>query len=117
MRLDRLAMVECPDSRCFSRRARRLCWVVIVLSIAALTVTLATRTSVVTLSHSFSVDSQLSNSSGQHLDSDAVGWAPPVATLVMAEDVSFYPLVSPAGPPVSGLLFDKALYNRPPPFC
>lgn len=110
-------MVECPDSRCFSRRARRLYWVVIVLSIAALTVTLATRTSVVTLSHSFSVDSQLSNSSGQHLDSDAVGWAPPVATLVMAEDVSFYPLVSPAGPPVPGLLFDRALYNRPPPSC
>jgi len=110
-------MVERPDFRCLSRRAMRFYWVVIVLSIVALTATLATRTSVVTLSHGVSVASQRSNPSRQHLDRDAVGWAPPVATPVIAEDVSFYPLVSPAGPPVSGLLFDKALYNRPPPSC
>lgn len=110
-------MAECADSRRLSRRTKRLYWAAIVLSIVALTAALATRTSVLTLSHGVSADSQLSNSSRQHLDSDAMGWVPPVATPVVAEEVSFYPRVSPAGPPIPSLLFEESLYNRPPPSC
>jgi len=44
-------------------------------------------------------------------------WTPPVATHVVAEAFSFYPLISPAEPPVAGVLFEDALYNRPPPSC
>jgi len=111
------SMVQFANSRCASGRAMRMCWIAIVLSIVALTANVATRTSVLRLQHNVSIDSQASSSSRQHLDGDAMEWTPPVATHVVAEAFSFYPLISPAGPPVAGVLFEDALYNRPPPSC
>lgn len=110
-------MVQFAKSRFASRSAMRVYWIAIVLSIVALTANVATRTSVVRFQHNVSINSQASISSRQHLDGDAMEWAPPVATDLVAEAVSFYPLISPAGPPVAGVLFEDALYNRPPPSC
>jgi len=42
---------------------------------------------------------------------------PPVAAVIIAEVVSLYPRIAPAGPPVPGLFFEETLYNRPPPAC
>lgn len=110
-------MTQFANSRFASRCAMRVYWIAIILSIVALTANVATRTSVVRFQHNVSIDSQASISSRQHLNSDARGWVPPVSTSVVAEAVSFYPLISPAGPPVAGVLFEDALYNRPPPSC
>jgi hypothetical protein len=96
---------------------RPWCVLVIVLAILALTVSLATRTSTPTVSHNIGVQAQSSQVTRQHLDTDAAQWVSPVAPVVVSEVVSFYPRVSPAGPPVPNLFFEQSLYNRPPPCC
>jgi len=101
------------------RNSQRPRWLVLVvaLAICALTVSVATRSSVPTIFPGTTVESQLSHSMRQHLDSDAVRWVPPVAAVIIAEVVSLYPRIAPAGPPVPGLFFEETLYNRPPPAC
>ncbi|HSS97897.1 MAG TPA: hypothetical protein VLK33_12745 [Terriglobales bacterium] len=93
-------------------------WLPILLAVVALTVSVATRTTVVSVSHGISVSENTSGVIRQHMDSDGVGWVPPVTTQLFAELViSHYPRIAPAGPPPPDLLFEDALYNRPPPTC
>lgn len=93
-------------------------WLPILLAVVALTVSVATRTTVVSVSHGISVSENTSGVIRQHMDSDGVGWVPPVTTQLFAELViSHYPRIAPAGPPLPDLLFEDALYNRPPPTC
>jgi len=98
------------------RRAWRM--LVIVLAIAALTCSLATRTFRLTDSHGINARSADAHAIRQHLDRDASNWTSPVpvhSTLIV---VTFYPRIAPAGPPMPSALFDdEHLYNRPPPFC
>ena len=106
------------DFQRFKHMKERNYWLTALLAIFALTASVATRTSVLTLPHSsVALDSQPSSAVRQHLDSDAMQWVPPVAPVAVAEVVSFYPRISPAGPPIPNLLFDESLYNRPPPAC
>jgi len=94
-------------------------WRVLVVMVAmlALTGSLATRVFHVNGAQPVSAQSAASSATRQHLDRDAVRWAPPVAEFNPLYDVSFYPRISPAGPPVPAVLIDESLYNRPPPTC
>ena len=109
-------MLEAKDASLRVWQSRRY-WFVIVLVVCALTTSVATRTSTPALHHGTVVESLLTHTVRQHLAMDAVGWAPPVVSVAFVLAVSFYPRVSPGGPPIPNLLFDETLYNRPPPSC
>ena len=104
------------DSRPFNCQRPRWYVLVIVVAIATLAVSLATRTSTFSIPQGVTAQSQSPQVMRQHLET-AAEWVPPVAPVVLSEVVSFYPRVSPAGPPIPSLLFDESLYNRPPPSC
>ena len=90
---------------------------VICLVLLSLTVSLATRTFHLNVPHGVSAQSSASEATRQHMDRDGVRWTPlPLVTIVL-QVTSFYPRVAPAGPPLPSQLFDKSLYNRPPPSC
>jgi hypothetical protein len=88
---------------------------VALLSILALTISLANRTADLKLSTHTSVESQARKGEVQHRDRDAFVWAP-----ILANSGPFYLAVS-AEPimPEESLVFseqvDSCLYNRPPP--
>jgi len=82
-----------------------------------MTLSLATRTFRLTASQSVTVQSSNAQAVRQHMDRDGVNWVPPVPVLTVLEVPTFYPYVAPAGPPLATVLFDKSLYNRPPPSC
>ncbi len=90
---------------------------IIALAICGLTVSLATRTFRLTIRHSVTVTSRDAQAVRQHMDRDGAHWVPPVPAFTVLELPTFYPYVAPAGPPLATVLFDKSLYNRPPPSC
>ena len=110
-------MVSLTDSRHFTRPHTRYYAFILFVAMFALAANVASRTSVPIASHGISVDSQSSKSIHQHMDNDGMEWAPPVAPIWIFEAVSFYPRISPAGPPIPSLFFETTLYNRPPPSC
>ena len=93
----------------------RRCVFIIILAICGLTVSLATRTLRLTIPHGTSVTTADAHAVRQHMNKDADHWVPPVPIFAALELPTFYPQVAPAGPPAAGVLFDKSLYNRPPP--
>ena len=106
------------NSRKVNLRRSRYLWAPVLLVVFALSASVATRTSVLSLSHGASVSEQSASGMRQHMDSDGEQWVPPVATVIIAALVfSFYPRFAPAGPPLPSTLFDESLYNRPPPAC
>ena len=110
-------MLTSGDFRAPDCQHLRWRFVAIVVAISALAVSLATRTTICTISHGKTVQCQLSKATRQRLDTDATKWVPPVAPVAVSDVALFYPRVSPAGPPIPGLLFEESLYNRPPPSC
>jgi hypothetical protein len=93
--------------------------VIILIVVCALAVSVATRYSSdarASASRSKSLHQHSSPEFGrQRLTKDAAAWVPPVIISTALLTPSFYPRVSPAGPPIDGLQFEKSLYNRPPP--
>jgi len=88
---------------------------VALLSVLALTISLASRTAELKLSSHTSVESQAQKGEVQHRDRDAFVWAP-----MLANSGSFYLAVlsEPVMPEESTILceqVDSCLYNRPPP--
>jgi hypothetical protein len=100
-----------------SSTRRYLQWQVfiIILAICGLTVSLATRTFRLNISHEISASSGDAHAMRQHMDRDATQWVPPAPLFTTLLVPTFYPYVAPAGPPLASILFDKSLYNRPPP--
>lgn len=98
---------------------QRPCWrvLVIVLTICALTVSLATRTFRLTFPHTPTVQSGSAQAIRQHMDRDAANWTSPVPVSTALPLPVFYPRFAPAGPPMPDVLFDESLSNRPPPSC
>ena len=94
-------------------------WLVVpvMMLLLSLTVSLATRTFRLKIPHRVTVESNAPQAMRQHMDRDAVRWTPPAPVLIALDAPSFYPYIAPAGPPLPVLLFDKSLYNRPPPSC
>jgi hypothetical protein len=89
----------------------------VVLAICGLTISLTTRTFHFTIPHRIAAKSESGQAVRQHLDRDGAKWIPPVPTFAVLQVSSFYPRVAPAGPPLPTVLFEKSLYNRPPPSC
>jgi hypothetical protein len=100
-----------------TRSAPRWHWGFVSVVMFSLVFTLATRTFPGTTSHSTTVQSNSPQAMRQHMDRDAVGWAAPVAKMVVSQAPTFYPLVAPTGPPLPTFLIEENLYNRPPPAC
>ena len=93
-------------------------WALVGVVLFSLVLTLATRTfDDATSLSSTTVQSSSLQAMRQHMDSDAVRFAAPVANVAVAEAPTFYPRVAPAGPPLPTLLLEENLYNRPPPAC
>lgn len=110
-------MNRSEDLRLPSHQHPRWLVLVIVLAICGLTVSLATRTFRLTVSHGITAQNAEPHAMRQHLDRDAAQWAPPVAILTTLQPPVFYPRLAPAGPPIPSVLFDESLSNRPPPSC
>ena len=108
-------MLRLGNQREISRESLFWCRLVIVLAVAGLICSLATRTFRLSTEQHASVKSGAAQGMRQHLDRDATRWVPPTRTLVILEAPTFYPRVAPAGPPVRGLILEESLYNRPPP--
>jgi len=103
-----------------ARSALRWHWGFVSVVMFSLVVTLATRnfgdTSLHAL-HAATVQSHSPQAPRQHMDSDAVDWAPPVSETMEDQVPTFYARVAPTGPPLPTLLIEENLYNRPPPSC
>ena len=102
-------------------RRRFLCAGLILFAVCMLTVRVATRycfSRSSSDSTTITVLRQAVPQSGlQRITKGAPAWMPPVVRTVSLQAPSFYPLVAPSAPPISGLLFETNLYNRPPPAC
>lgn len=109
-------MSHLRNPRSVSRRKKNWCWTVIVLAIVSLTASLATGTFRLKVLSGLSVYSAASDGMRQHFDRDAVRWLPPVSVCIQLEAPRFYPRLAPAAPTLLALIFEKSLYNRPPPF-
>lgn len=96
---------------------RRLRWwqSLMLLVVAALGVSLATRVCHVVIAHTVHVQASASEGMRQHMDRDATHWVAPVPRFAFLQTASFYPEFAPAGPPLPAVLFDESLSNRPPP--
>jgi hypothetical protein len=108
-------MVPARNPETMKSQSKRWYWLVIVVAIAGISCSLATRTFRLSVSNDVSVHGAASQGMRQHLDRDAVRWTPPVEVSIDLETPTFYPRVAPAGPPLPGIVLDDPLYNRPPP--
>jgi hypothetical protein len=107
-----------PQSEHNGREFRWLTWcrtLLIVLTVASLSLSLATRFCHLSSSREVQIQANASSTMRQHMDRDATRWVAPVSRLIFLGTVAFYPRFAPAGPPLPSVLFDKSLYNRPPP--
>jgi hypothetical protein len=113
-----ILMVLPANHRSSITRRSAYFWLPILCIALALAVSVITRTSVLTVSHSVSIKDDGGSAILQHMDNDGVQWVPPVATVVIALVVILaYPRIAPAGPPIPDLFYKETLYNRPPPTC
>jgi len=108
-----------PVSHFVGRRRRVWCALVILLSVCSLIVNVATRYSTFGNPSSATVKTVQARTSPeakrQHLAKDAANWLPPVICFSVLQSPNSYPRIAPAGPPISGLVLEESLYNRPPP--
>jgi hypothetical protein len=103
-------------------RWRRSCSaIVVVLAVASLAVSVATRYCSPESSSAYSSSTLHKHSSPepsrQRLTKSAANWIPPVVRTVALEPPTSYPRIAPAGPPMPRVLLELSLYNRPPPSC
>jgi hypothetical protein len=91
------------------------CRVLALLSVVALSISLATRFPHISVHQTTLANSRSDKAVRQQLDRDALQWADPTPRFTLLEATTFYPRVAPAGPPLPVLLLDQSLYTRPPP--
>jgi hypothetical protein len=90
----------------------------IPVMLLSLTVSLASRTFHLTLSHHPVVESSVPHQAvRQHLDRDAVEWTPPVPRFTVLEASGFDNRWLPALSSLPDQPWHDTLYNRPPPSC
>jgi len=112
-----LSVAPSEDLRFPNHQHLRWRILVIVLAICGLTVSLATRTFRLTISHGVTAQSADSHAVRQHMNRDAAQWAHPLPILSTLQVPVFHLRVAPARPPIPSVLFDESLSNRPPPSC
>ena len=98
-----------------NRWRRRWYELVVVFAVAALSVSVATRTFQHSFPQSHTVKSSSPQPMRQHLDRDAVRWFPPAPVFTSLQIPCSYLNVAPVEPPAITVLFDQSLSNRPPP--
>jgi hypothetical protein len=87
------------------------------LTICALTASLVTRTFRVQALQNATAQSNSPQAVRQHLDRDATQWAPPVLHFTPLPVFAFSPHAPSVWLRFPSLLLDESLYNRPPPSC
>lgn len=98
---------------------RRWCTAVVLVAVCTLTLSVATRYSGCRSSANQSVTTIQNHESWtpglQRLLNNAATWMPPVVASAIFDDPGSYPHLVQSGPPVSSVLLEKNLCNRPPP--
>jgi hypothetical protein len=93
---------------------------VVFMAVTSLAVSVATRYCS-PQSFSYSVKTlhkhSLPEQGRQRLTNNAANWMPQVVQSGVLQAPTSYPRIAPAGPPISSVLFETSLYNRPPPSC
>lgn len=98
---------------------QRGCALVVIVAVCALTVSLATRfvffdnppmLGVTTVHHHVSAPP-----SRQRLIGTATAWNAPLTRTSLLDSTCSYRRMAPTGPRMLCILFEKSLYNRPPP--
>jgi hypothetical protein len=93
--------------------------VVVVIAVASLTMSVATRYYSLQDSSSRPVrviqKRAVPDAKPQRLTKNAAIWSPPVFSFAVALIISFHPRIDSARPLLRSLICDTSLYNRPPP--
>lgn len=112
---DMLRLTNDGDARC-----KHWALVVVLLAAGALTVSVATRYGYSHAVSDYRTASVQKHSSPeparQRLLKNAATWIPPVVCYANLQAPASYPRIAAPGPPIPSRLFEKNLYNRPPPF-
>ena len=98
---------------------KRWCTAIVLLVVCTLTISVATRYS----SSQAPADETLTAAQPHHsstpglqrLLNNAATWIPPVAETAVFHDPGHYPHITPSDAPISSVLLERNLYNRPPP--
>ena len=92
---------------------------VVVIAVASLTMSVATRYYSLqdTCSRPVSTVQKhaVPDARPQRLTKNAAIWSPPVFTFAVSQVPGFHPRIDSAPPLMRSLVSDKSLYNRPPP--
>jgi hypothetical protein len=91
-------------------------FLLIIVTVSALSGSLVTRTFHLKLQHCVSAGSNSPQAVRQHLDRDASKWMAPALRIAPLQVSTLDPRVVTSGLPLPNLLLDENLYNRPPPF-
>jgi len=98
---------------------KRWCIAIVLLAVCTLTISVATRYSRSqgpadeTLT---AVQTHHSSTPGlQRLLNNAATWIPPLVETAVFHDPGYYPHIAPSDSPISSVLLERNLYNRPPP--
>lgn len=98
---------------------QRGCALVVVVAVCALTVKLTTRFSLFESAPTPAITTLQPHVSPapnrQRLMSTATACNAPMVRASLLDSTTSYPRIAPAGPPMPSVLFEKSLYNRPPP--
>jgi hypothetical protein len=117
--ISRIRMLQLTNLQ--SPRRHFLCVALVLLAVCMLAVRVATRycsSGSSSSSRTITLQKQAVSQSGlQRITKGAPAWMPPVVRTTALQAPSFYPRIAPSGPPLPGLIFEKSLYNRPPPAC
>lgn len=111
-----LGMLQLTNPGKVSRK--RWCTAIVLVAVCALTISVATR-----YSSQGSADETLTAVHKHHsltpglqrLLNNAATWIPPVVESAIFHDPAQYPHAAPSDSPISSVLLEKNLYNRPPP--
>ena len=112
-----LAMLRLPSPGKPGRK--RWCTAIVLIAVCTLTISVATRygftqspadgtLTVVQKHHSLTPGLQ-------RLLNNAATWIPPLVVAVIFQDLGHYSNVAPSNSPISSVLLESQLYNRPPP--
>ena len=117
LKIARLTMLQLtnPGRPC----RKRWCMAIVLIAVCTLTVSVATRytrsqgpanetQSVIQEHHAL-------RPGLQRLLNNAVTWMPPIVEATIFYDPCHYPHVVPSDSPISSVLLERNLYNRPPP--
>ncbi|HLV86460.1 MAG TPA: hypothetical protein VKV39_05745 [Candidatus Sulfotelmatobacter sp.] len=107
----RITNVEFPRKRWFTA--------IVLIAVCTLTVSVATRygfsSSVADHACTSIAKHQTCTHGPQRLLNDAATWMPPRVEVAIFCDPGQYPHIPPSDSPISSVLLEKNLYNRPPP--